>query len=168
MAWDCPACGFNGNDDGTVRCSCGHELMIQEAPPNYNKIDGALIFVAAGLAISIITTISSVTDEISKANSSMQVALSIIGIIFALIPFALLVILFKKKRKFPTYIRIYYLLNLGIAYLNYISAKSMPDIPGKIKSINHSIDVLAITFVGCCIWVTYFSISARVKKTFIR
>ena len=141
--------------------------MIQEAPPNYNKIDGALIFVAAGLAISIITTISSVTDEISKANSSMQVALSIIGIIFALIPCALLVTLFKKKRKFPTYIRIYYLLNLGIAYLNYISAKSMPDIPGKIKSINNSIDVLAITFIGCCIWVTYFSISARVKKTFI-
>jgi len=168
MAWDCPSCGFSGNDDASIRCSCGHELIIQIEPPNYNKIDGALIFVACGLVLSIIMILSSVTDEISKANSSMQVGLSILGIISIIIPVALLIILFRKSKYFPIYIRIYYLLNFGIAYLNYLAAKSMPDIPNKIKTINNSIDVLAMTFVGCCIWVTYFSVSARVKKTFIR
>jgi len=168
VAWDCPSCGFNGNDDASIRCSCGHELVIQIEPTNYNKIGGVLIFVVCGLVLSVIMTVSSVTDEISKANSSMQIGLSLLGIIFVIIPVALLVTLFKKKKYFPICIRIYYLLNLGLAYLNYLAAKAMPDVSDRIKAINNSINVLAMTFISCCIWVTYFSVSARVKKTFIR
>jgi hypothetical protein len=26
MAWVCPSCGFDGNDDSIDRCSCGYEL----------------------------------------------------------------------------------------------------------------------------------------------
>ncbi|MBU4054163.1 MAG: hypothetical protein KKA41_07310 [Proteobacteria bacterium] len=27
MSWACPMCGFGNNDDGMVRCICGHEMM---------------------------------------------------------------------------------------------------------------------------------------------
>ena len=27
MSWACPMCGFENNDDGMVRCICGHEMM---------------------------------------------------------------------------------------------------------------------------------------------
>jgi len=168
MGWDCPSCGFNGNDDDSLRCSCGHELVIQVPPPNYNKIDGALILVACGLVISIILSLSAVIDPAPRVNSNMRLAATIIGVLIALIPITLLIMLFRKKKRLPLLIRLYYLMNLAVAYINYFSTKSLPDVAGKIRAVNTSFDVLAITFISCCIWVTYFSVSTRVKKTFIR
>ncbi|GFE59273.1 DUF2569 family protein [Geobacter sp. AOG1] len=167
MAWDCPSCGYTGNDDETLRCSCGHENLVYEAP-NFNKIDGALIFVAVGLIISVITILSSFTDAVAFAAGGERFAIMIIGAIIVIIPIGLLMLLFKRKRSFPRYIKLWYLANLIVAYLNFLSIKASPDTPEKIKTLNNAIDVLALTFIGCCIWVTYFFVSARVKKTFVR
>ena len=167
MSWQCSSCGFNGNDDDTLRCSCGHENMVYE-PPNFNKIDGALIFVAAGLVISVITILSSFTDAIAFAKGGEKTVLLVFGILIFIIPVSLLILLFKKKRTFPRYIKLWYIANIAFAYLNFISIKSAPNTPEKIKMLNNSIDVLALTILSCCIWLTYFFVSVRVKRTFIR
>lgn len=167
MSWQCPSCGFDGNDDGTLRCSCGHENLVYE-PPNYNKIDGALIFVAAGLVLSVIMILSSFTDAIAFAKNDEKNVLLVFGAVIIIIPIALLILLFKRKRTFPRYVKLWYIANLVMAFLNFISIKSSPNSPEKIKMLNNAIDVLALTFVGCCIWITYFFVSARVKKTFVR
>ena len=167
MSWQCSSCGFDGNDDGTLRCSCGHENLIYE-PPNYNKIDGALIFVAAGLVLSVIMILSSFTDAIAFAKGGEKTALLILGALFLIIPFALLILLFKKKRTFPRYIKLWYIANLALAFLNFMSIKSAQNTPEKIKMLNSAIDVLALTTLSCCIWITYFFLSVRVKRTFTR
>ena len=167
MSWQCSSCGFDGNDDSTLRCSCGHENLVYE-PPNYNKIDGALMFVAAGLVLSVIMTLSSFTDAIAFAKGVEQNVLLILAALFLIIPICLLMLLFKRKRTFPRYIKLWYIANLVLAFLNFISKKSAPNTPENIKMLNGAIDVLALTTLSCCIWLTYFFVSVRVKRTFIR
>lgn len=167
MPWQCSSCGFDGNDDGTLRCSCGHENIVYE-PPNYSKIDGALMFVAAGLVITVIMILSSFTDAIAFTKGVEKAVRLALGALFLIIPVALLILLFKKKRTFPRYIKLWYMANLVLAFINFISIKFAPDTTEKIKMLNSAIDVLALTTLTCCIWITYFFVSVRVKKTFIR
>jgi len=167
MAWDCPSCGYAGNDDEKLRCSCGHENLVYEAP-NFNKIDGALIFVAVGLIISVITILSSFIDAVAFASGGEKFAIMVIGAILVIIPIGLLILLYKRKRVFPRYIKLWYLGNLIFAYHNFVSIKALPETPEKFKALNNAIDVLALTFICCCIWVTYFFTSDRVKKTFVK
>ncbi len=38
MAWKCPLCGFEANDDAIIRCSCGYELPIRQETHRCLKI----------------------------------------------------------------------------------------------------------------------------------
>ena len=121
-----------------------------------------------GLGLSVIMILSSFTDAIAFAKGGEKAALLVLGALFLIIPIALLILLFKKKRTFPRYVKLWYIANLVLAFLNFISIKSAPNTPEKIKMLNSAIDVLALTTLGCCIWLTYFFVSVRVKRTFIR
>ncbi len=167
MVWTCPACGCRENDDSNLRCSCGHENLIYD-PPNYNKIDGGLVFVAGGLILSIIVTLSVYSDALAFATEVEKATLAIIGGIMLVIPLFLLTLLCKRKRSFPKYIKIWYLINVVLAYANFRTIKSAPELIGKVGTVNHSIDCLALTAIGCLFWLTYFFLSVRVKKTFVR
>ena len=155
MSWQCPSCGFNENDDETLRCSCGHENIVYDAP-NYNKIDGGLMFVASGLVISMFTILSSSSDAVAFAKDEDKITLLVFGAIIFIIPMALLILLFKRKRSFPRYIKLWYIANLIMTYVNMISIKSSPNTPEKIQILNSAIDVLALTSLSCCVWLTYF------------
>jgi len=96
VSWQCPSCGFDGNDDGTLRCTCGHENLVYE-PPDYTKIDGGLIFVATGLIISIIVILASFSDTIALTKGGENITLLFLGTLIIIVPIALLVLLFKKK-----------------------------------------------------------------------
>lgn len=52
MAWVCPSCGFSGNEDASIRCTCGYELIIQEVRQKTSKNTAAAHIVALLLLIS--------------------------------------------------------------------------------------------------------------------
>jgi hypothetical protein len=51
MAWVCPSCGFSGNDDALIRCTCGYEQFTQESPQISSKNMIVAHFVALLLLI---------------------------------------------------------------------------------------------------------------------
>jgi hypothetical protein len=165
MAWTCPSCGFDGNDDSSIRCSCGQELTIKEEI-NYNKIGGGLFLVAIGL---VITPLSYLVPFLKRLESGqVQIVIESLQIIlFIVLPIVLLYMLFRRKRLFPKLIITYYLLGMVLAWSNYFIVKSMTDMQNYYDNLNDSIDIAVVTMVISFVWIIYFKISKRAKMTFI-
>jgi len=170
MAWTCPSCGFEENEDLILRCPCGYELTLPE-DRNYDNVGGALLLVAIGLAVTAVANGLSLTVRLHKASyitAATAAAEAFFALVYIVAPLILLVILFMRKRIVPKLMICFYLLTLGIAVLLYIGARSLPG-PHMLQKALYEAKVSILTSsLACFIWVPYFLISERVKRTFIR
>jgi hypothetical protein len=170
MAWTCPSCGFEENEDSILRCPCGYELTPPE-DRNYDNVGGALFLVAIGLAVTAVANGFSLTVRLHKApyiTVPTATAEAFFALVYIIAPLILLVILFMRKRIVPKLMISFYLLTLGIAILLYIGARSLSG-PHMLQKALYGAKVsILVSSVACFIWVPYFLISERVKRTFVR
>jgi hypothetical protein len=170
MAWTCPSCGFEENEDSILRCPCGYELTPPE-DRNYDYVGGALFLVAIGLAVTVVANGFSLTVRLNKApyiTVPTATAEAFFALVYIIAPLILLVILFMRKRIVPKLMISFYLLTLGIAILLYIGARSLSG-PRMLQKALYGAKVsILVSSVACFIWVPYFLISERVKRTFVR
>jgi len=170
MAWTCPSCGFEENEDSILRCPCGYELTLPE-DRNYDNVGGALLLVAIGLAVTAVANGLSLTVRLHKASyitGPTAATEAFFALVYIVTPLILLVILFMRKRIVPKLMISFYLLTLGIAVLLYIGARSLPGPHILQRALYEAKVSILASSVACFIWVPYFLISERVKRTFIR
>ncbi len=168
MSWTCTSCGFDDNDDSALRCSCGHEVE-DNVPPNYNRIGGALYFVAGGLILVPALYVLSALDRFENGllqSTAMYLIEGTQALIFVLVPLTLLAMLFARKKKFRLCVILYYSVAFLIALGNYLLIKSMPQMPNYYKNLNNAIDTAVISFFVSGGWIAYFKFSERAKQTF--
>ena len=105
--------------------------------------------------------------EKAQGNGEMVQILGWIEIaMFILVPVALIVLLFKRKKQFPLLAIAYYVLGFCLVYFNYRAVQSMLQLPDYLEQLDHAKKTVAITFVSSAIWIIYFKFSERVKNTF--
>ena len=170
MAWTCPSCGFKENEDSILRCPCGYELTLPE-DRNYDNVGGALLLVAIGLAGTAVVNALSLTLRLHRSyyiTAPTAAVEAFFALVYIVAPLVLLVFLFMKKRILPKLMISFYLLTLGIAVLFYIGARSLPGSHMFQKAIYEAKVLILASSGACFIWVPYFLISERVKKTFVR
>lgn len=165
MAWTCPLCGFDNNDDSSIRCSCGQELTIKEKI-DYKKIGGGLYLVVIGLLITPISYLIPFLKRFESGQVQFEIE-TIQIIIFVLLPIVLLFLLIRKNRLFPKIIIAYYIAGSIIAWVNYILDKHMNNGFDYYENLNKSIDVAVITTIVSLAWILYFTKSKRSKMTFV-
>jgi hypothetical protein len=165
MAWTCASCGFDGNDDSSIRCTCGQELAVSE-DINYKKIGGGLYLVIFGL---ILTPIFYLVPLLGRLESGHVILLIefIQTIIFVFMPIFLLFKLIKRHKSFPIMIICYYILGIILVWLNYYAFKLMPIDDIYYENLNGAIDTAVVTSVVSFAWILYFLKSKRAKMTFI-
>jgi hypothetical protein len=169
MAWTCPSCGFEENEDSILRCPCGYELTPPE-DRNYDNVGGALFLVAIGLAVTAVANGFSLTVRLHKApyiTVPTATAEAFFALVYIIAPLILLVILFMRKRIVPKLMISFYLLTLGIAILLYIGARSLSGPHMLQKALYEAKASILASAVVCFIWVPYFLVSERVKRTFV-
>jgi len=173
MAWTCPSCGFGKNEDSVVRCLCGYELPPAEYQnQNYERVGGLLLLVAFGLSLTALT--NGILILRSAKVDYVPVIVIIIEWVSALfyvaLPIILLIILFLKKRFFPKMMVSFLMLHLIVAIMAYFGWKYvyLRDAAIFEKSFFFAKCVVVSAVIGCCIWIPYFFISERVKRTFVR
>lgn len=181
MSWECPSCGFKNNDESILRCSCGYELTISEAP-NYNKIGGALILITIGLIVNPFLGISALLQIFQIINSEFWPSSGPFGnsikplIIFEVIwsvihtigPIFLLILMLKRKKIFPKLSVTFLLLMLALSFIELFWIKAIQNVPNKSELLYRARFGTLLNFLTCLIWVPYFFISERVRETFIR
>ena len=169
MAWICPSCNFEENNDTSVRCSCGHEVLDTEEP-NYTKPGGALLLVLLGhivgvfiSSIKLFSWFGTLQGETSYFVQQEIFRSSLVLIISSFMLFFML----KKSKVLPALMITFYVLAIIWTFSNYLIIKSMTSLPNYYDHLNNSIDHAVITFVGCSVWAAYFKFSKRVKNTFV-
>lgn len=150
----------------------------------YNKIGGFLLLPIAGLVYSIFTTTRVVMTELysyfingtyaalTSINSQYyhprwayiiitELLMNIIVIIFCIV---LLTLCFKKKSTFPKMMIVYFLLRIVFSFMFMMFAYAIPTISSTYQ--NQCLVNWMVSMFGGAAWITYFSISKRVKCTF--
>jgi hypothetical protein len=92
------------------------------------------------------------------------------ALFYVALPIVLLIILFLKKKFFPKMMVSFLILHLIVAIMAYFGWKYvyLRDAASFGKSFYFAKGVLMSAVIGCCVWIPYFFISERVKKTFVR
>ena len=173
MAWKCPSCGFDQNEDSVVRCVCGYELPpVEYQNQNYDRVGGLLLLVAVGLSLTALTNgiLIARSAKVEYVPLIVVVIEWISALFYVALPIVLLIILFLKKRFFPKMMVSFLILNLIVAIMAYFGWKYVYLRDAAIfgKSFYLAKGVLMSAVIGCCVWIPYFFISERVKRTFVR
>jgi len=156
-----------------VRCPCGYELPpVEYQNQNYERVGGALLLVAGGLSITAL--INGILIARSAKVDYVPLIVIIIewvsALLYVALPIMLLIILFLKKRFFPKLMVSFLILHLIVAIMAYFGMKYfyLRDAPIFEKPFYFARCVAVSAVIGCCIWIPYFFISERVKRTFVR
>lgn len=171
MAWTCPSCGFDRNEGSVVRCPCGYELPpVEYQNQNYERVGGLLLLVAGGLTVTAL--INGIRVAISvKVGYVPLITIQCISVLcYVALPIILLIILFSKKRFFPKTMVSFLILHLIVATMAYFRWKYVYLRNGPIfeKSFYFSKCIVISAVLGCCVWIPYFFLSERVRRTFVR
>ena len=169
MAWICPSCNFEENNETSVRCSCGYEVSYNEEP-NYTKLGGWLLFVLLGQVLTILFYSINLIIWVGALNGepSYLVKQEIIYSIIILVPSVfILFLLLKKSKILPVIMISYYIVAILLTFSRYLRIKSMTNLPNYYDHLNGAIDLAVYTFVSCAVWAAYFKFSKRVKNTFV-
>lgn len=159
-----------------------HERVRPEVP----KIGGFLIVVAIGLIISCLRNLTGVGWALLPSRGDVWEKLTIPGssayhpywktvllfeLIFSLVTLALSVIgtalFFCKHRFFPTFV----VVTLPVVFVLMVAAYYLEGLVPAIAAspaygkAGHD---LIVKFIGMHVWIPYFLVSARVKRTFVR
>ncbi|MFL0245580.1 DUF2569 domain-containing protein [Candidatus Clostridium stratigraminis] len=159
-------------------------IITEESNNKYDKIGGWLILVAIGLCISIVLNLPTFIKTINSINSKAWPLLTTIGtkyyqaglkeaIYFEIIGFFIILItnllciifFFKKKRLFPKLMISLLTFNLIFQITQHIIVISNTSFNANSTLTNLQ---LAKPFITALVWIPYFILSERVKKTFIK
>lgn len=151
--------------------------------PNYQKIGGWLILFGIGIVVNpfrllltigklipiffngswtILTTPGTATYHPLWAPS---IIIELLGnIAFLLFSIVVAVLFFQKRSTLPKVIIAFLLLNLAFVVVDFLLANSIPVIASQ--GNQGPLGEIARSIIACLIWVPYFQISKRVKRTF--
>jgi len=62
MSWQCPSCGFTLNDDGSIRCHCGHEK---------DRVDQSVVATDSSSSSLLIDQVKAELENISSPKKSL-------------------------------------------------------------------------------------------------
>ena len=164
--------------------STGSQSFKPAIPANLEGIGGWLVLVGLGLALApiqlggaLITSYlplftgqswSVLTTPGTAAYHWMWkpwLLLELFGTLFLLIwVVALLFLFFGRKRIFPSLMIAFYAANLLLVLFDLVAVSAIPVIGAQIET--GSVLQLVKSILLCVIWIPYFLISVRVKKTF--
>jgi len=142
----------------------GSASEIRITPMLNDRIDGLLLFVEAGLGISVVSTAWRLWRDLRLLARSIDLLVAILGSGSIVAPVAmgmtvidLVVLLGRKDRLFP---------RLMVRYLNALICGPVSIVLGFSAG---EVVFEALGSIGICIvWIPYFRKSPRVKETFIR
>lgn len=163
------------------------DLGTQEQPQTVTslKIGGLLIFIAIGLVLSLLQNSTYLLSTLTFLQGQVWESLTnpastafhpywktviiyefVTASIFVASNLAALILFFQKRRLFPLLvivsIPVIFILSLVSYYLSGLvpAIAESPDY-GKVK------ELLIIKFVALHVWIPYFLVSKRVKRTFV-
>ncbi|WP_447884124.1 DUF2569 domain-containing protein [Serratia fonticola] len=137
------------------------------------KIGGFLYLPALGIILSVIFSIYGLLSSIKSYHSVTAITSALYPfIIFQIICFAILLalsvyitgIFFGKKKKTP----FYYILLISFNLMFVISNVAISHYQYGVAVDSDMLTSMARTLIGACIWIPYFLVSVRVKRTFVR
>ncbi|WP_447876151.1 DUF2569 domain-containing protein [Serratia fonticola] len=137
------------------------------------KIGGFLYLPALGIILSVISSIYGLLSSIKSYHSVTAITSALYPfIIFQIIWFAILLalsvyitgIFFGKKKKTP----FYYILLISFNLMFVISNVAISHYQYGVAVDSDMLTSMARTLIGACIWIPYFLVSVRVKRTFVR
>ncbi len=151
------------------------------------RIGGVLILVAIGLVISLIQNLglcstslrivfdNSIWDNVTDPNSPAYHSYwkpvllyeAVSSIVLLLLNAAMLALFFGKKRVFPKLMVILIPTFFALMLIGYYLSGFIPVVA---ESADHTKQgqYLIIRFIALHVWIPYFLLSDRVKKTFVR
>jgi len=162
----------------------GSEVVKNDPSPKPSGLGGWLVLVGAGLILSplmitvlMVKTIAPIVrdgswEAISSASSDVYnpalVAFFacelLVNLGFVVASVWLLVLFFRRSRKFPSLFVAYCVVNLAFVVLDaWIVSWLLPEIPMDDEDMRE----MARTVLNCLIWVPYMLRSRRVKNTFV-
>ncbi|HHQ6631264.1 TPA: DUF2569 domain-containing protein [Serratia fonticola] len=137
------------------------------------KIGGFLYLPALGIILSVISSIYGLLSSIKSYHSVTGITSALYPfIIYQIICFAILLALsvyitgvfFGKKKKAP----FYYILLISLNLIFVISNVAISHYQYGVEVDSDMWTSMARTLIGACIWIPYFLVSVRVKRTFVR
>jgi hypothetical protein len=137
------------------------------------KIGGFLYLPALGIILSVISNIYGLLSSIKNYHGITGVTSALYPfIIFQIICFAILLALsvyitgvfFGKKKKAP----FYYMLLISLNLMFVISNVAISHYQYGVEVDSDMLTSMARTLISACIWIPYFLVSVRVKRTFVR
>lgn len=140
----------------------------------FRKIRGWLIVPAIGVVASVLINLFSINTTLRLLiNNYAQMSGNLKGILlFELLAFvgmflfALYVagLFFRKKRELPRNYILLLLIGLAFVMLDLILGHQYLDVPLNYETVKPIVSNLA----SCAIWISYFRVSVRVKRTFVK
>ena len=157
-----------------------------KVPPAAPKIGGFLIVVAVLLVFSFIANLGNLgwslvplrgdtwerltTPGFSSYHPYWKPVLlfeSISAVVILVLNLVVLVLFFRKHRFFPTVVVVLIPLMFVLMITHYYLEGLVPAIAASQDYVKHR-DVLIGKFIVMHLWIPYFVVSERVKRTFIR
>ena len=140
----------------------------------FKRIRGWLYVPALGLVLSIlfnfmafVNTLKIITNNYDYFTGAAWGVLIFEAVGFAgLFASAIYVssLFFRKKRQLPRYYIVLFVAGIVFQALDLYLAKAFFDVPIDFDAAK----TLMRNFFGACIWIPYFCVSERVKRTFVR
>lgn len=137
------------------------------------KIGGFLYLPALGIILSIISGIYGFLSSIKSYHGVTDITTALYPfIIYQMVCFAILLALsvyitgvfFGKKKKTP----FYYILFISLNLMFVISNVAIAHFQYGVAVDSDMLTSMARTLISACIWIPYFLVSVRVKRTFVR
>lgn len=140
----------------------------------FRKIRGWLIVPAIGLVLSVVVNLLSINitlrlliDNYSQLEGSSKAILQLELLAFiGMFLFTLYVagLFFRKKRELPRKYILFLLVGLAYVTVDLLLGYHYLDVPLNYEALKPVVRNL----VSCAIWIPYFLVSARVKRTFVK
>lgn len=176
------------NKDTPVAADQPISPVIPTENPDGQKIGGWLILLAIGVVltpfrigialVSIFKNVSApgvwaaITTPGTEAYHPLwqpviasEISINIILIIASIV---LAVFFFMRKKFVPTFFIIYLIFNAVFVCLDFFISDMIPAVQAQQANDTETIRTLIQSIVVCFIWVPYFIVSKRVKKTFVK
>src|SRR5690349_898222 len=158
----------------------------EKAPPVPRRFGGVLIVVAIGLILSFLQGLGNLGTWLRPFREPVWERLTVPGsssyhpywkpdLIFGLSSTSLLLLLciialvlfFRKHRFFPTFMIVVIPLMFVLMLVGYFLDSLVPAIVASPQYATEA-EHLVIKFIALHVWIPYFIVSDRVKRTFVR
>ncbi|WPU22606.1 DUF2569 domain-containing protein [Cedecea neteri] len=140
----------------------------------FKRIRGWLYVPALGLVLSVLFNFIAFVNTLKLFinNYSVLIGEAWWTVLFEVVGFAGLFVaaiyvsslFFRKKRQLPRYYIVFMVAGIVFQVLDLYLARVLFDVPFDFDNAK----ALMRSFLGACIWVPYFCVSERVKRTFVR